>query len=65
MTIQICHKTKESNLYNYSFLACQDEVDVLAMGCQRAVLLREKTWVLQERLFASNAFCFMYIRLHQ
>lgn len=65
MTIQIYHKTDESNLYNYSLLAWQDEANVLGMDCQRAVLLREKTWVLQERLFASNAFCFMYIRLLQ
>lgn len=43
MTVQIYHKTKESNLYNYSLLAWQDEADVLGMGCQRAVLLREKT----------------------
>lgn len=29
-------------MYNYSLLACQDEVDVLGTACQRAVLLREK-----------------------
>lgn len=62
VTTQTYCKTEESNLYNCSLLAWQDDVDVLGIGCQRAVLLREKTWVLRERLFASNTFCFMCIR---
>ena len=60
MTTQIYHKVAESDLYNDSLLTWLDELDVLGIGCQRAVLFRERLLLL-----ASNAFCLMYIRLFQ